>query len=419
MVSLSRPAAVALLLFSWAGAQAQIPLTLAEAERLALGSAAEVRESQAQAQALREQAVADGQLPDPALTLGAESVPVDSFSRSEESMTQLKVGVSQAFPPGATLVYQAARTMHLARAADAEAAARQRSLVRDVREAYLELGYQQAALGVLADTRQVLTDIATITKSLYRVGSANLQDVLSAQLEQSMLDDRERELLAERDAALAGLQRWTGALAGDITVSADAPGLATPPTQADLHAQLETHPMIAAASARVAAGQSAVDAARQQYKPTWMVDISYGDRIGREMDGTSRSDLVSAMVTLDLPLFPGKRQDRRVAASVEEAQAMRFARDVVLRDLQRELETDYPRWQRLQERERGYAEQILPAARHNAEAALTAYRNGVTDFTALMRATLAELDSRLQALRTQTDRLQTQARLDYLAGDEQ
>jgi outer membrane protein TolC len=208
-------------------------------------------------------------------------------------------------------------------------------------------------------------------------------------------------------------------LNGAVAVPVELPELAAPPAAEELQAQLETHPMIAAASARVAAGQSAVEAARQQYKPSWMVDVSYGDRSGREPDGTSRSDLVSAMVTVDLPLFTGKRQDRRVAASVEEAQAMRFARDGALRDLQRELETDYPRWQRLQERERGYAEQILPTARHNAEAALTAYRNGVTDFTALMRATLAELDSRLQALRTQTDRLQAQARLDYLAGDTQ
>lgn len=419
MVSLSRPAAVALLSIAWTGVQAQTPLTLAEAERLALANAAEVRESQAQARALREQAVADGQLPDPALSFGAMSLPVDSFSRSEESMTQLTVGVSQAFPPGATLEHQAARTTHMAGAADAEAAARARGLVRDVRAAYLEFGYRQAALGVLADTRRVLTDIVTVTKSLYRVGRANLQDVLSAQLEQSLLDDRERELNAERAAALADLQRWTGVLNDDVVVPTDLPELATPPAPAQLQTQLETHPMIAAASARVAAGQSAVDAARQQYKPGWMVNVSYGDRIGREADGMRRSDLVTAMVTLDLPLFPGKRQDRRVAASVEEAQSMRFARDVALRELQRELDTDYPRWQRLQERERGYTEQILPAARHNAEAALTAYRNGVTDFTALMRATLAELDSRLQALRTRTDRLQAQARLDYLAGDQQ
>ncbi len=419
MFPLSRPVAVALLLFSWANVQAQTPLTLAEAERLALANAVEVRESQAQAQALREQAIADGQLPDPALTLGAESLPVDSFSRSEESMTQLKVGVSQAFPPGATLKHQAARTTQLAGAADAEAAARERGLIRDVREAYLEFGYQQAALRVLVETRRVLVDIVDVTKSLYRVGRANLQDVLSAQLEQSLLDDRERELNAERDAAFAELQRWTGTSNGEITVPEDLPELATPPAHAQLQAQLETHPMIAAASARVAAGQSAVDMARQQYKPSWMVDVSYGDRIGREADGMRRSDLVSAMVTMDMPLFTGKRQDRRVAASVAEAQAMSFARDAALRDLQRELETDYPRWQRLQEREQGYAKSIIPAARNNAEAALTAYRNGVTDFTALMRAVIAELDSRLQVLRTQTDRLQTQARLNYLAGDTQ
>jgi outer membrane protein TolC len=414
-----RPVAVALMLLSSAALQAQTPLTLAEAERLALTNAVEVRESQAQARALREQAVADGQLPDPALTFGAVSLPVDSFSRSEEQMAQLTVGVSQAFPPGATLKHQAARTTQLAGAADAEAAARERGLIRDVRAAYLEFGYQQAALHVLADTQRVFMDIVTVTKSQYRVGRANLQDVLSAQLEQSLLVDRERELNAERDAALAGLQRWTGALNGDVAVPAELPELAVPPAAEGLQAQLEAHPMIAAASARVAAGQSAVDAARQQYKPGWMVNVSYGDRSGREDDGARRSDLVTAMVTLDLPLFPGKRQDRRVAASVEEAQSMRFSRDVALRELQRELDTDYPRWQRLQERERGYAEQILPAARHNAEAALTAYRNGVTDFTALMRATLAEFDSRLQALRTRTERLQAQARLNYLAGDTQ
>ena len=419
MVSRWRPVAAALMLLSSSVLQAQAPLTLAEAERLALTNAVEVRESQAQAQALREQAVADGQLPDPALTLGAMSVPVDSFSRSSEPMTQLSVGVSQSFPPGDTLKHQAARTGHMASAAEAEAILRERELLRDVRMAYLEYGYQQAGLTVIADTQAVLTDIVTVTKSLYRVGNTTLQDVLSAQLEQSLLDDREREANAERDAALAALQRWTGPLAADVALAAVLPELPLPPPLTQLHAQIDKHPLLAAASARVAAGQSAVDAARQQYKPGWMVDVSYGDRIGTEPDGMRRSDLLTAMVTLDLPLFPGKRQDRRVAASVSEADAMRYARDAAHRDLQREVDSDYPRWQRLQERERGYAERILPAARYNAESALTAYRNGVTDFTALMRATITELDSRLQALRTQTDRLQAQAQLNYYVGDEQ
>jgi outer membrane protein TolC len=135
------------------------------------------------------------------------------------------------------------------------------------------------------------------------------------------------------------------------------------------------------------------------------------------MNGMRRSDLLSATVTLDLPLFTGKRQDRRVAASIAETDALRFMRDDAYRDLQQTLDMEYPRWQQLQEREQVYADKILPAARHNAEASLTAYRNGMTDFTALMRAHIMDLDSRLQALRTRTDRLQSQTRLLYLAGD--
>lgn len=418
MSTILRPCAVALLLSIVGAAVAAEPLPLAEAERRALDYDAGIRASQSEAQALREQAVADGQLPDPSLTLGAMSLPVDSFSRRADEMTQLTVGVAQSFPPGATLKHQSARTAHMADAADAERAARARGLLRDVRMAYLELGYQQAALAQIAATRAVFDDILAIAKSLYRTGRNNLQDVLSAQLERALLDDRTAAVETERAAALAELQRWTGPLAPAVELPEALPELASPPERARLAAQLETHPGIRAASQRVAAGQSAVEVARQQYKPGWMLDVSYGERTGYGMDGERRSDLLSAGVTLDMPLFPGKRQDRRVAASVAEADALRFMRDDAYRDLQRTLEAEYPRWERLREREQVYAQKILPAARHNAESALSAYRNGVTDFTALMRAHITELDSRLQALRTQTDRLQTQARLLYLAGDD-
>ncbi|HEY9197868.1 MAG TPA: TolC family protein [Gammaproteobacteria bacterium] len=417
-----RPAMAALLLLAQGGVLAAElsaePLSLAEAERRALSFDAGVKATQAEAQALREQAVADAQLPDPALTLGAMSVPVDSFNRRDEPMTQLSVGVAQAFPPGATLEHQAARTTHMAGAADAEGEARVRELLRDVRMAYLEAGYQESALAQIDATNAVFDDILDITRSLYRTGKNNLQDVLSAQLERALLDDRKAAVLTERAAALAELQRWTGPLGADIRWPETAPELTAPPDSAQLLTRLDAHPLILAASQRVAAGQSAVEVARQQYKPGLMLDVSYGDRTGNEPDGMRRSDLLTAMVTVDMPLFPGKRQDRRVAASVAEADALRHARDNVHRDLQRMLDTEYPRWQRLQEREQIYARDILPAARNNAEAALSAYRNGVTDFTALMRAQLADLDSRLQSLRTRTDRLQTQARLLYLAGDD-
>lgn len=414
-----RPGLAALLLVLHGGVfAADAKLSLAEAERRALEYDAGVRAVQSEARAKREEAIAEGQLPDPALTIGAEAVPVDSWSLTAEDMTQVVVGVSQAFPPGDTLRHQSARATRLAEAADAEAAARAREVLRDVRMAWLELAYQDAALAQLGVTTKTFDDIVGITKSLYRTGRNNLQDVLSAQLERALLDDRKAELSAERAAALAELQRWTGPFAQDVGVATDVPVLAAPPERETLRAQLQAHPMVQAESQRVAAGQSAVEAARQSYKPGWMVDVSYGDRRGRMADGERRSDMMTAMVTLDLPLFPGQRQDRRVAASVAEADAMRFRRDEAYRDLLRTLDTEYARWEQLRTREQGYEKSIVPAARNNAEAALNAYRNSVTDFSALMRAQIAELDTRLQALRTRTERLLAQVRLLYLAGDQ-
>lgn len=385
-------------------------LGLAEAERRALDHDAGLSMARSEARALREQAVADGQLPDPALSLGVMSLPVDSFDRREEGMTQLTVGISQAFPPGATRRHQAARTGHQASAADAGADARRLEVLRETRLAWLELAYQEAALELLRATQARFEGILEVSRAQYRTGRDQLQDVLGAELESALLDDRLADRRAERAAALAGLRRWIGPLEDEPRLP-DRVELAEPPALESLRDELSRHPLIAVANARVAAGQAGVEVARQQYQPGWMLDVSYGQRSG------GRSDLVSAMVTLDLPLFAGQRQDRRVAASVAETDGLHHARDETHRELLRALEADHARWHELRAREQGYGERILPAARENAEAALHAYRNGVIDFTTLMRAQLADLESRLQSLRTRTERLRAQARLLYFAGE--
>jgi outer membrane protein TolC len=199
-------------------------------------------------------------------------------------------------------------------------------LLRDTRLAYLELAYQDAACTDRCDTRAIRRHPRR-HRSRYRTGRNNLQDVLSAQLERALLDDRRAAAQAERAAAQADLQRWTGPLGRRSACRRRCRSSRSHPTRQDTQARLETHPRMLAAQARVAAGQSAVAVARQQYKPGWMLDLTYGDRSGAGMDGARRSDLLSAMVTLDLPLFTGKRQDRRVAASVAETDALRHMRD--------------------------------------------------------------------------------------------
>ena len=107
--------------------------TLEEAERLALSDDPAVQRLQARARALAENAVADGQLPDPKLKLGAVNFPTDTFNRSDTPMTQLQVGLRQAFPRGRSLTYRSRRTEAKGRAEQAMAEDKSLVVLREVR----------------------------------------------------------------------------------------------------------------------------------------------------------------------------------------------------------------------------------------------------------------------------------------------
>ena len=392
------------------------PLELAEAERLALEHDVTVPGLEARARALHEAAVAAGQLPDPRIKLGMMNLPTDSFSRSQEAMSQLQLGVQQAFPPGRTLALREARTRMLAEAGEARAADQRLRLQRDLRLAWLDVWYQVAAGRIVDESRVLFSQLLEVTRAHYAVGRRNQQDVLRASVELGLLDDRRTRIRTAEETARAGLARLIGP-AAEAGLPPRLPVFPPPPPLAELRARLAEHPLLLAAARRVEAGELDTDIARQKYKPGWMMDVTYGDRIGNNPNGSDRADFLSAMVTLDVPLFTGKRQDRVLAARREALAAERLSREDILRDLNRQLEAAWAEWQRLDERVSHYDRQVLPEAIQNAEASLNAYQNGVTDFTGLMRARLTELDSRLTALKLRVDRARAAVRLLYLKGE--
>jgi outer membrane protein TolC len=406
------------LLIATAQAHTGTTLTLTEAERIAVDADPVIAADRARAQALGEAAVAEGQLPDPRLKAGVANLPLDTFRLNQQDMTQVVVGVEQSFPPGDTLRYRQRQGEWQSAAEQAGAQDTTRKLVRDVRSGYLELFYQLQADRIVAETRATFDRLVDITRAQYATGRVTQQDVLGASLELARLDDRATQIRNAVENERAALGKWLGE-AVNRPLDDRLPELPPLPPREMLLAALTQHPAIRAESARIESESQAVRIAREQYKPGWSVGVEYGQRYGQDASGDPRPDMLTAMVSVDLPLFPGQRQDRRLAASLQEAEAARFSRADRLRELGEMLETEYANWQRLGERGALYDTRLLPEADANAEAALNAYQSGVTDFGTLMRADITDLDVRLEVLRVRVERLQAQARLLYLAGDEQ
>ena len=400
-----------LITFSHASA-----LTLKEAEKLALSNDPLMESHQAEARAWANNAVADNQLPDPKLRFGMYNLPLDSFSASQEPTTQLRFGVQQVFPKGDSLELKQRQSEWYASAEVARSMDRKRQVLRKVREDYFNLYYKIEALQIIRASKKLFSQLVEITQAHYAAGRVNQQDVLRADLELSRLDDRSIKIKTEEDVLRSRMSKWLGEKAWQ-TLNLDYPELSTFFDSEDINQLIIKHPSIEVETAKLEANKQNVAISQQQYKLGWGLGLEYRKRFGENADSSERADMMAAMVTLDIPLFTEKRQDKRVTASEEKMLSVRLVRDDKLRQLKQLYESNYAKLNGLTERQKRYKTDLLKSAKNNASAALKAYQSGVTEFTSLMRAHITELEIRLSDLRVRVDRSLAITQLLYVTGE--
>ena len=407
IITLLQPASLA--------AQQNLPLTLAEAEHLALSEEPGSDALRARAEALGEQAVVAGQLPDPTMHIGLANYPIQSGGFSTEGMTQAQLGFRQAFPSGRSREFGTERLAALALSMNANADARAREVRTRVRDSWLETYYWQKAHEIVTESRPFFSDLATVTRSLYSVGRKTQHDVLRAELELGRLDDRLIEINRRHMQARAALSEWLGDDARRPIAEA-LPGWEQVPPLTSLHENLESHPSVLAAEARISASDANVVVAEERKKPGWALDLGYGYREGYLPSGEPRSDFVSLSVTIDVPFFGKDRQDRSLAAALRERSASKYDKTLLLRQLSSLLDAEYAQWQDLSRRVALFESLILELSESQAQAALLAYQSEAGDFADVMRGYIDDLNIRLDHVRLQVERGQSYAVLANLGG---
>ncbi len=384
-------------------------LTLAEAERLALEQAPILARARANVSASAERTVSEGRLPDPQLTTGFVNVPTDSYNLRQDDMTMTMLGVRQSFPPGDTLNLRSRRAEKELTREEARLETERRNLLRQVRQTWLELYYATQSLRVLETLRPLARRDLEAAEGRYRAAQDMQRAVFRARQTLARIDEREPMLRAQAERSRAQLGRWIGT-AARAPLPAALPPLPALPDRFDS----ARHPEWLAAEAELGAMRAEVDMARQDYKPGVMLDLQYGFR--RPMpDGTERPDMVTAMVTLDLPIFRSKRQDRRLA----ERQAKEAAARYETEDKRRELESMYAAMlaehEAIEARVRVFEERLLPNIRREAESTLAGFAREQVE---LRDARMRQIDAELELVRLRVDLAKTQAELLYLTGEQ-
>jgi len=386
---------------------AESELALATAERLALETAPWLKHHRAAVDAAAERAVYERRLPDPQLVLGAVNVPTDSFRLDREDMTMLMVGVRQTFPPGRTLELRGRRAMEEHARESARNDLEQRNLLRQVRLNWLELFYLEAALRQVGEARRLQERQQLATEGRFRAAQEPPQAVFKARAALARLNERAPMLEAQRARVRAQLGHWIGE-------AAYAPLPDTLPELPEVSEfDLDRHPEVMAARAMESGAQLETELMRQEYKPGWMLDVGYGFRQPTP-DGMERSNMVTAMVAIDLPLFRGNRQDRRVAEKETLAAGARHETE----DKRREIEMMYrglrAEQAALTTRAKVFETELLPALKRETEVTATGFARDQAEYR---DARMRRLDAELEYTRLHTDLTRVHAELLYVAGE--
>lgn len=403
--------------------QAAQPLPLDHALHQAVNSDPWHEGNRLKQQAIERRSEGATALPDPMLSLGVVNLPTDSFSFSQENMTQLKAGISQTFPRGDSLAIKQSQLQLQADAYPMMREVRTAQVKSTVAVLWFDAWQASKTLSLIQKDTALFEQMVDVAEAAYRsaLGKTRQQDVIRAQLEMVQLEDRLTVARQQYDAALAKLSEWIE-IPGDTTFPRPgSPAQLFPNaydtlslTQERLAMVLQDHPRLRQIALRQAVADKGVSLAKQAHKPMWGVNASYALR-DDSPQGMERADFFSVGVSVQLPLFSSLRQDSEVKASVAEAQSVITEQRLALREMLASVHTISTTLERLQERKTLYEEELLAQTAEQADAALTAYTNDDGDFAEVVRARIAQLNAMLAALAIDADIYREYARLSYYA----
>lgn len=409
-----------------------------------------IRAAQERLSAARARVGPAGLLADPTLMLGIQNLPLGRMpsaaaghgsapsSSGPDPMTMKMIGVGQALPyPGKLSLSRRAA----AREADAAAAAlsvARWQVTTDVRRAYYDLVFLDKALEIVDRNHRVLVDFVSITEARYGVGTAGQQDVLKSRVEVTRLAESAVALKEQRRASLARLnalldrptaapviaerlpERIARAAVADTVsrirfVSADLGARAAdsplPPLAELQERAVRESPMLREHEAMIAAQAARLELARKGFLPDFDISLQYGQRTGFP-------DMVSAIVSIPLPVQKGRKQDALVADARAQLAALQAEHHARQNELRAEVASLYSDLERQRAQLALYVKAIIPQGRASLASATSSYQVGRVEFLTVLENQATLFNYETEYFRTLTDFAATLADLERILGEE-
>ncbi len=358
-----------------------------------------------------------GALPDPQLSLNLLNLPVNSFAFDQEPMTGKQVALMQMFPFPGKLGLREDIAVAGAGISQAKYQELKNQLIKNIKLSYYDIFFIDKSLETVEKNTGILKDFTRIAESRYSVGEGLQQDVLKAQVELSKMEERSVTLQQKRDAIAARLNSLLNRPVGTPV------GKTVEPVIDSLQYNLpqvkemadQNRPLFKAWQAMLQQSDKKISLAKKGYLPDFRLGVAYTQR-DRLQNGTGGMDFLSGLVTVDVPLYFWRKQNKNVEESrythemVQES--YRNVQNQVYSDLDKTLSDVTKNLHLIQLYENG----IIPQATQSLNSAIAGYQTDKVDFLTLLNNEISLFNFELDYYRFLSDFSKEQAELEAATG---
>ena len=365
-----------------------------------------------------------GTLPDPVISFNALNLPVDTFDTAQEAMTQLQVGISQSIPfPGKLSLREEAATFDADAATHSVTETRWR-LLSHVKTTWWLIFYLDRAIQIVDSNQTLLRQFVEIARIKYEVGEGLQQDVLLAQLELSKLLDQQLRLKGMRRNAAARLNALLDRAANHPVQLPDTVDQLLPAIVSEtvLYEQAKaSRALLAGQQKSINAAQSRLKLAKKDYYPDFKLGAFYGVRSGDNLPavGGERADFLSLKLSMNVPIFAGRKQTKAVDQRHSELMQQKYALQDEWNEVRSQITQYASDYHRAKDQFILFETGIIPQAHQTVASMLAGYQFNKVDFLNLIRSQITLFNYETQYWKALAEANQALAKLTAAVGKEE
>lgn len=390
-------------------ALAELPmLTLENAVQQAMQHSAAHQAAQSNVRASIETAAQAGQLPDPMLKLGIDNLPVegpDRWSLTRDFMTMRRIGIEQQWTSSLKRMARTERATQMVALQEADALMHAADVRKQTAQAWIQMRHAQRALAYATQLAQLIADDLAAVQAAHRGGKTTATDVAQSQLMLIFAQDGVARVRQDLVNARIALQRWVQQTVE--TVDDSLPPLTMLDTHLDEVNLAHHHPSLIKAHRAQQLAEADVTVAAAERRPDWRFELAFSQR------GSPYANMVSFGVTIPLTVNPSQRQDRNVAEKAAQATAVSLQYEEARRVLAADVAGLQATITSLTGRAKILSEHALPIARQAGDLAVSAYRAGGGNLSAIFAARRALVEQQLQIAELERDAALAWAQLSF------